>query len=205
MKLLSFSGKRILISPFLPWERKSNDALKISCFGVFRPSHITTKLCIALIEEELAISSYDSFLDVGCGSGIFALVAAKEGIPLVVGVDLSFRAVRISRENALKNNLTKGVHWINGSIESLSCDFGFIVANLRFHVLKELLDDMVKLMKLNGCLVISGFQDTEYDDILKLCEGQGLKLRRKISGDFTFFDVPPSGTFTWMAAKFTRI
>jgi len=90
-----------------------------------------------LIEEELAISSYDSFLDVGCGSGIFALVAAKEGIPLVVGVDLSFRAVRISRENTLRNNLTNGVHWINGSIESLSCDFGFIVVNSRFHVLKE--------------------------------------------------------------------
>ncbi len=204
MKLYSHQDLEIYVSPFFPWEKKEN-GLRIKTGDVFRPTHVTTRLCLELIIDLVRKIPHRSFLDIGCGSGIFALVAAKYGIPLVVGVDISFKAIQISRTNALENQLFQAVHWINGSSECISGRFDLIVANLPFTVLSRLLGNLAELLNLHGHLVASGFQDTEFRKILAFAKKAGLVFEKSLSADLTFFDIPPSGSFTWVAASFGKI
>jgi methylase of polypeptide subunit release factors len=68
--------------------------------GVFSPTHTSKTLA-----EALEISSGDTVIDVGCGSGVLAFVAAKLGAKRVFGVDLSGRAVEAARDNAARLGL----------------------------------------------------------------------------------------------------
>ena len=68
--------------------------------GVFSPTATSKTLA-----EAIEIEPGDTVIDVGCGSGVLAFVAAKLGAARVVGVDLSHRAVEAARENAKRLGL----------------------------------------------------------------------------------------------------
>ncbi len=67
-------------------------------------SHETTWLCIEALRR--CVKPGDAVLDVGCGSGILSIVAKLIGASYCVGIDIDPIAVKVSQENALKNNLT---------------------------------------------------------------------------------------------------
>ncbi len=204
MKIYSSSPQRIFVPPFLPWEKKSTYDLVLKTTGVFRPTHITTRLCLNIIDNFLEKSgSITSFLDVGCGCGVLGLFAAIKGVPFVVGVDISTRAVRLSRENARFNGLEHVTHWIAGSVSCLTKPFKAIVANLPVSVLLDLFEGMVKLLEAGGLMVISGFHDTEFAIIRDMARKEHLEIRELLTGDISSFCIPPSGSFTWMAVSMT--
>jgi ribosomal protein L11 methyltransferase len=85
-----------------PWEESPSDALKVSidpgrAFGT--GAHPTTRLCLAIL---LGLTPM-SLVDLGCGSGVIAIAAAKLGFTPVIGVDVDEAAVEAARANAVAN------------------------------------------------------------------------------------------------------
>jgi ribosomal protein L11 methyltransferase len=93
---------RLWIGP--PWETPDDDALAVvidpgRAFGT--GGHPTTQLCLELLEEE----ERASLLDVGCGSGVLSIAAAKLGFEPVVAFDFDPQAVEATERNALDNGV----------------------------------------------------------------------------------------------------
>jgi SAM-dependent methyltransferase len=180
MRLKLPSGRRILVSPLLVWESRRDALLRLRTSGVFHPAHVTTRLSLGLLEECLQTRPCETLLDVGCGCGILALAGAAMGVGRAVGADIDWRAVRISRQNALENSLAAAT------------------------VLEDLADDLARLLATDGTLLLSGFQDIDWHGLHNRLERQNLEIFRTLSGDFTFYGIPPSGSFTWMAVMARR-
>ena len=81
-----------------------------------------------------------NILDIGCGTGVLALAAAKLGMT-VVGIDTDIEAVRASRKNGLQNDL-RG-HFDITPIQDIRQSFSIVVANLYAEVLVELSSDII--------------------------------------------------------------
>jgi len=93
---------RLWVGP--PWEEPDPDAVAIvvdpgRAFGT--GSHPTTRLCLELLEAE----ERSSLLDVGCGSGVLSIAAAKLGFAPVVGLDFDPQAVEATQRNAAANGV----------------------------------------------------------------------------------------------------
>jgi ribosomal protein L11 methyltransferase len=93
---------RLWIGP--PWETPDGDALAVvidpgRAFGT--GGHPTTQLCLELLEAE----ERASLLDVGCGSGVLSIAAAKLGFQPVVAIDFDPQAVEATERNALDNDV----------------------------------------------------------------------------------------------------
>jgi ribosomal protein L11 methyltransferase len=97
-----FTVGRLWIGP--PWETPDDDALAVvidpgRAFGT--GGHPTTQLCLELLEAE----ERTSLLDVGCGSGVLSIAAAKLGFEPVVAFDFDPQAVEATERNALDNGV----------------------------------------------------------------------------------------------------
>jgi ribosomal protein L11 methyltransferase len=138
-------------------------------------------------------------LDVGCGSGILGLTAARLGVPCVVGFDIDIRAVRNSIRNAETNHLGRSSHWFVGTSEVVAGNFDCVVANLPYDLICGILGDLSRLINCGGKLILSGFQDINWGPLSTLLANLGLTVKQLLSGDRSFYGIPPSGSFTWMA------
>jgi ribosomal protein L11 methyltransferase len=97
---------RLWVGP--PWEEPPAGALAVvidpgRAFGT--GAHATTRLCLELLQE----AEPTSLLDVGCGSGVLSVAAAKLGFAPVSAVDLDEVALETTRENAAANGVAVGV------------------------------------------------------------------------------------------------
>lgn len=198
MLLRLSSGTKIAVSPFFFWESKQTGLLRIRSGGVFHPAHVTTRLCLELLEHTRQSHPCRSLLDVGCGSGILALAGAWLGVPVTVGLDIDPRAVRISRENARSNRLDQQSHWFTGTLCALRRRFDCVVANLPYEVIINVLDQILECLAPEGRLILSGFQDIQWHVVADRLRISGKQILDTRSGDLSFYGVPPSGSFTWM-------
>jgi ribosomal protein L11 methyltransferase len=204
MRLQLPSGRRILISPVFFWESARDVLFTIRTAGAFHPSHVTTRLSLGLLEQHLDAANCQTLLDVGCGSGILALAGAALGVEMSVGLDIDRRAVRLARDNADRNDLAGRTRWLTGTCTAVRGSFDCVVANLPFEVLTGLLGELARLVADNGTLILSGFQDVRWHEMMSSLLDHGLVALRQVSGDYAFYGVPPSGSFTWMAMVATR-
>ncbi len=98
-------GDRLTVRP--PWEPPGDSVLDVvidpgQAFGT--GAHATTRLCLELMLE--LGTEAGSFVDVGCGSGVLAIVAAKLGRDPVIALDYDPAAVAATEENARRNDVT---------------------------------------------------------------------------------------------------
>jgi ribosomal protein L11 methyltransferase len=98
-------GDRLTVRP--PWESPGDTALDVvidpgQAFGT--GSHATTRLCLELMLE-LDPAARGAFIDVGCGSGVLAIVAVRLGFTPVTALDYDSAATAATRENAARNGV----------------------------------------------------------------------------------------------------
>ena len=167
---------RFVIAP--PWSEVT-DTEKIviriepnMAFGT--GTHETTQLCLKAIGENY--TSHMSLLDVGTGTGILAIGAAKiQGKSQklkgnILAVDLDKDSVKIAKENAVANGVGDRIEFSVGSITDETSKFDFVCANLTIDVITPLLP--LLLEKSRRVLLLSGIlveqEDAVIADLLKL-------------------------------------
>jgi ribosomal protein L11 methyltransferase len=131
-------------------------------------THPTTHLCLQAIERHLQPGQ--PMLDLGTGSGILAIAAAKLGAGPILAVDIDDEAVRVARENAAANGVAERITLDKGSLaEVLAGRYGpqwvgvpFVVANILARVIVDLLGQgLAQTVAPGGLLVLSGILDSQ--------------------------------------------
>jgi ribosomal protein L11 methyltransferase len=160
-------GSTLVVFP--PWEKarlkKGQIPVEITpgmAFGT--GTHGTTQLCIEALEKRLK-RRRGSVLDIGTGSGILAIVAAKLGAQEVWGIDTDPVAVEVARENVERNGLKEMVRIRKGDVGRIQKTFDFVVANIDFKGLKRLKLPLLRHLNSKGFLILSGILKEEEDRI----------------------------------------
>jgi ribosomal protein L11 methyltransferase len=147
-------------------------------------AHPTTQLCLALLEER--VSPGDRVLDLGCGSGILALAAARLGARDVLALDVDPVAVAAARENARANGLSDLVRVAEGSVETAGgapCDL--VVANILADVIIDLARDLSRLVRNDGLLIASGIIADRAADVIASLVALGFRVEEeRAQGDW---------------------
>lgn len=140
--------------------------------------HPSTRLAVQTLESLLTYreSFVESVLDVGCGSGILALVCARLGAHRVLAVDRDPQAVAAAGRNVEANGLRHKVRVESTAVQDIASAWHLVAANLAVSVLHVLLADLVRLVGPQGFLVLAGFQKGQGDKILARLEKQGMVL-----------------------------
>ena len=157
-------GERFIIAP--PWSENLDTQNRIviriepgMAFGT--GTHETTRLCLRAIEKYFAGGS---FLDVGTGTGILAIAAAKLFPDArVEACDTDADAIAIARENAQLNQAEK-IDFRVGTVEETTASADFVCANLTADVIAAILPSLVSATC--GHLVLSGILESQADAVL---------------------------------------
>ena len=194
------SPELVLRSRWRPYRPRPGERVLVLAAGsVFPPGHPTTRLCLELLTETLAANPRLRLLDVGCGSGILALAGAALGAGLSLGVDLSWRAVLLSRENARVNQQEETIQVVRGSTECLRGPFQILVANLPPAVQLAKVEELTRLAAPGALLILSGFRDTQEEALANLYHAAGWSRSRRLTRDEWAIELPPEKSFTWTA------
>jgi ribosomal protein L11 methyltransferase len=156
-------GNRLIVAP--PWSHVPRNQNRIviriepgMAFGT--GSHETTRLCLLAIEKYFDGAS---FLDVGTGTGVLAIAAAKLFPEAIVSAyDTDADAIEIARENAQRNNVPN-IDFHVGTIGETTPSASLVCANLTAPVIVELLPALVGATC--GRLILSGVLDTQLEMI----------------------------------------
>jgi len=181
------------------WARPWEQVLLVKSGEAFPPGHPTTRLCLDLLREALAVVEVNSLLDVGCGSGVLSLAAAALGVPRVVGLDISRQAARVTWENARENGLAEPLLVVHGSTGCVKASFDLVVANLPWEVHLDKVPELDRLAATGSRLILSGFRDNQENFLLEGYLRLGRSLTRRLVKDFSHPELPPNMSFNWVA------
>jgi ribosomal protein L11 methyltransferase len=157
-------GERFIVAP--PWieisETSNRVVIRIEpgmAFGT--GTHETTRLCLVAIEKYF---EGGTFLDVGTGTGILAIAAAKL-IPAahIEAFDTDPDAVAIARANAELNGVSEHVTLRVRTVEQTTASFDFVCANLTAEVIVSMLPTLIGITC--GRLILSGILEAQIDTV----------------------------------------
>jgi ribosomal protein L11 methyltransferase len=142
--------------------------------------HPTTLFCLGEIVKRRTVGRPQSFLDLGAGSGILAIAAAKLGCQPVHALDFDLAAVRIARANARVNGVFHRIKITPGDVSKLPLlaprQYDLICANLISSLLILERKRIVKRLRRGGTLVLAGILRSEFSQVQTAFEKLGLKL-----------------------------
>ena len=156
-------------------------------------NHESTRMCIEfMVDDTNSKICGDSFVDLGCGSGILSLSAHLLGFSKVLGFDNDEDAVRISSENASVNNLQNHVQFqvidLNNMNPSLG-KFDYVAANIQADILISNAEKILGLSKPNSVIILSGILTKEADEVCdclkNLNPDSDIQINLKRMGDWT--------------------
>lgn len=134
--------------------------------------HETTSLMAEwLLEEDL---EGKSVLDMGCGTGLLAIMAARKGARPVTAIDNYIYAYENTIENAQRNN-TPHINVLHGDAGLLGTEtFDILIANITKNVLLQDMKKYVTVLNEGGVLLLSGFLEKDRADIIECVQSLGL-------------------------------
>lgn len=154
--------------------------------------HATTYMMITLLRDEHIEGK--RVLDMGCGTAVLAILAAKKKAAYVEGIDVDEWAYRNAVENCQRNGVPE-INCMLGDAESLKNredKFDLIIANINRNILLHDMPAYVDAMADNATILFSGFYETDIPVIREKAESLGLKFDRNILRD------------NWTAVRFTK-
>ncbi len=191
-------GQRLMIVP--AWlEAHESDRISIlidpgMAFGT--GTHPTTQLCLEILEtylpDRIEQKGKASVIDLGCGSGIISIAAARLGADWVLGVDVDLQAVSAAQKNAELNGFTRNLEFGLGSQAEIQAGIfslqqaELVLVNILAPVIIRLLGEGLKdLLIPGGLLVLSGILEEQVQEVEQALRKQGLStLERRVSEDW---------------------
>lgn len=173
-------GEKIVVKPIWEEYEAKDGELVVDldpgmAFGT--GTHETTRMCIQSLGKYVKEDS--TVFDVGCGSGILAIAAAKLGAKLAVGVDLDPVAVESSIENVGYNKL-KNIEILHGNlVEVIDGKADIVVANILAEIICILTDDVKRVLKDGGVFITSGIIHDRVDMVCEKLEATGFEVMEK--------------------------
>ena len=180
-------GKRLIIVPaWLESPDPERVAVKIDPSMAFGTgTHPTTQLCLEMIDRY--IETGQTFIDVGCGSGILSIAALKLGAAHALCVDVDKASVISTGKNAQNNNVKALVETGLGSVrEILENRFSLrqapiVAVNIIAPIILQLFDaGLAELVEKPGKLLLSGLLEGQSTEIEEAAQKSGLKLIHKL-------------------------
>lgn len=185
-------GKRLLLKP--SWENVESTpgdlVIELDPGMAFGTGlHPSTRLCLAALEEVVAPG--DAVLDVGTGSGVLTIAAAKLGATTLVATDIDPIAVRVAAENALANGLRPAP---DGPLEvrqesvpaGMAGRFQVVVANILAEVLAKLFDSaygnvpLAEPLAPGGTMILAGIIEDRADLVIDAARRHGLDVVKRL-------------------------
>lgn len=141
-------------------------------------NHPTTRLCLQVMQE--IINEPLSVLDIGTGSGILAVAAAKLGAGEVVASDIDPMAVKIAQDNIERNKVSHQVKALKSNLldEHDVLQYDVVVANIVADIILRLIPDLKKYLKKTGWLLLSGIIEGRLADIENALAEYGFETKK---------------------------
>ena len=138
-------------------------------------THETTTMCMRELEKYVTEDS--KVFDIGCGSGILAIAAAKLGAKDVIAVDLDEVAVKVAKENVNHNHVQDSVKVLHGNlIDVVSEKADVIVANIIADIIKILAKDVHSCMKEDAVFISSGIIHAKVNEVKESLIENGFEI-----------------------------
>ena len=147
-------------------------------FGTGR--HPTTAFCLRQLVARRRWGEAQSFLDVGTGSGILAIAAARLGYRPVDALDCDPESIRIARANGHRNGVSARIRFLRQDLAMLPRrnvrKYSVVCANLVSSLLVAERERILARLHAEGTLIVAGILKTEYEQVRNAFEGAGLRL-----------------------------
>jgi ribosomal protein L11 methyltransferase len=178
-------GRRLVVVPAWLSESPAVDLSRDDVPIVLDPgmafgtgTHPTTQLCLAAVERHLRPGQ--KVIDLGAGSGILSIAAAKLGSGPVLAYDIDAEAVRVAGENAALNGVAERLRVERGSLAELLAageSAPLVLANILARVLVDLFDQgLARLVDPAGLMVLSGILEAQAYEVRAALQRGGLTL-----------------------------
>jgi ribosomal protein L11 methyltransferase len=187
-------GRKLFIRPRWIELADTNERLDISldpgmAFGT--GTHPTTQLCLEALEDLTLPGA--QVIDLGCGSGILAIAAAKLGAGHVLALDIDPIAVQATQENIEQNGVAEKITAQLGSLESVvgsARRFDLAVVNILARIIIQMCDEHLgEVVRPGGKAIFSGIILDQADDVETALRKTGLEpYARRLQGDWVVIE-----------------
>jgi ribosomal protein L11 methyltransferase len=161
--------------------------LRIEAGAAFGTGHHgTTVGCLIAFDRLLKARRFRRVLDVGCGTGVLAIAAARTHSPLALGTDIDPISVRIANENAALNHArARFLHASGLDAAAVRRDgpYDLVFANILAPPLVALAQDIRGALKPGGTAILSGLLRTQQRRVLAAYVSRGFRLERRLHRD----------------------
>ncbi|ANQ64409.1 50S ribosomal protein L11 methyltransferase [Staphylococcus equorum] len=137
--------------------------------------HPTTSMCLKAIETYVEPS--DSVIDVGTGSGILSIAAHLLGVKRIKALDVDEMAVKVAKENFMKNNCDKAIEAVPGNLLTEETEkFDVVVANILAHIIEEMIEEAYNVLNKDGYFITSGIIEEKHEPIVNHMKRIGFEI-----------------------------
>lgn len=177
---VSHIGKSLVICPsweeYTPEENETVITLDPgAAFGT--GTHPTTSMCLAELED--LITSETSVFDVGTGSGVLSIAAAKLGASKITAVDYDATAVKAAGENIAMNGLTDKIDLKQSDLwQNVSGRADLVTANIIADIIIRLLPGLDEHLNAGGKLLASGIIEAREQDVINAAKEYGFVVEK---------------------------
>ena len=175
---VSINDQLHILAPFHPKDKYQGLIIEIEPKMSFGTGHHQTTF---LMCEEITSLSLDgkNVLDMGSGTGVLAILAEKCGAKEILAIDIESWSVENCEENTKRNKCSKIISKLGDIIDINGQYFDVIIANINKNVLLSHLPSYSKCINANGILLLSGFFETDAEDLISAAFKENLVLKSK--------------------------